>query len=352
MKQRNFKEIYDAIYSRVGKIMEARRKAALRKNVFAFLITLIIWVAVLMNGLKYYGPLMGVGLVLTIILLTIIINKINKEYKQTYKEQVINEIVKQSNPNLKYDYKDGIGSKLYAESQFDFGWDRYHTEDRIYGEIEDGVTLNMAQVHTEEEHETTDSDGHTSRTYVTTFLGLYGIITLKTVTPADFMIKSNSKFSKFKKNRIEMESAEFEKYYDVYSSKTKDLELRQSAMEILTPETIEEFVKIRNMFKKAVNVRVCRDKIYFRIEVGDIFEPPTFKSSIDFEMLRRYFLIIDVPRMLYEILIDNILVMYGDKGDKEKRNLSKMSQEEKEEYLKNKKAAEKATEETSYFSHN
>lgn len=352
MKQRNFKEIYDVIYANVGRAMEERRKRALRKNILAFVIALVIWVAILMYGLRYFGPLMGICFVLTIILLSIITHKINKEYKQTYKEQIINEIVEQSNPNLKYDYNDGISSKVYAESQFDYGWDRYHTEDRIHGEIEDGVNLDMAQVHTEEEHETTDSDGHTSRTYVTTFLGLYGIITLKTSTPADFMIKNNSKFAKFKKNRIEMESAEFEKYYDVYTGYSKDSEIRQSAMEILTPESIEEFVKIRNMFKRAINVRVCRNKIYFRIEVGDIFEPPTFKSSVDFEMLRRYFLIIDVPRMLYEILIDNILVMYGNSEDKETRNISKMTDEEKQEYLKRKKDEETAAEEATYFSHN
>ena len=44
--------------------------------------------------------------------------------------------------------------------------------------------------------------------------------------------------------------------------------------------------------------------------------------------------------------------MYGDKEDKEKRNISKMSNEEKEEYLKNKKASEEAAEEATYFSHN
>ena len=119
-------------------------------------------------------------------------------------------------------------------------------------------------------------------------------------------------------------------------------------MEILTPEAIEEFVKIRNIFKKPINVRVSGDMIYFRIAVGDIFEPPTFKSSINFDMLRKYFLMIDVPRMLYETLIDSILVMYGDQDAKENRNISKMSDAEKKEYMKNKQEEEEST----YFSHN
>lgn len=347
MKQRNFKEIYDIIYANVGKSMEQKRKSTLRKNIFAFFITLVIWVVVLVNGVQYYGPLLGVGLILTIIILSIVLHKIGKEYKKNYKEQIISEIVKQSNPNLRYNYNGGISSREYAESQFDFGWDRYNTEDLIEGSLEDGSRLKMAQVHTEEEHTSTDSDGHTSTTYVTTFLGLYGIIKLKTATRANFMIRNNSKFAKFRKNRIEMESAEFEKYYDVYSG-SKETEIRQNAMEILTPEAIEEFVNIRNLFKRALNIRVYNDKIYFRIEVGDIFEPPTFKSSVDFEMLKKYFLIIDVPRMIYEALIDNILVMYGDSSSREKRTIANMTDREREEYEKNKRIQEEST----YFSHN
>lgn len=347
MKQKNFKEIYDVIYANVGKNMETKRKSALRKNIIAFLIVIFIWIAVIINGLKYYGPLLCVGFLGTIIIISIVIRNNTKKYKQSYKEQIINEIVVQSNPKLKYDCYGGISSSEYAESHFDFGWDRYHTEDLIIGELEDGSKLKMAQVHTEEEHETVDSDGRVRRTYVTTFLGLYGIIKLKTATFADFTIMNNSKFAKFNKKRIEMESAEFEKYYDVFSG-SKDSAIRQNAMEILTPEAIEEFVNIRNMFKKSINVRVYRDKIFFRISVGDIFEPPTFKSSVDLEMLRKYFLIIDVPRMIYEMLIDNILVMYGDADARKKRTVANMTDEQRNAYLENQRKEEEA----SYFSHN
>ena len=347
MKQKNFKEIYDVIYANVGNLIEEKRKTALRKNLLTILIAIIIWAIIIMNSNSRYLPVFGFGIVITIMILIFVVYKINKDYKKTYKERVISEIVKQSNPSFKYFYDKGMSSKEYAESNFDFGWDRYNTEDLIEGTLEDGSTLRMAQVHTEEEHRSTDAQGHTTTTYVTTFLGLYGIIGLKTATRAEFVIKDNSKLAKFNKNRIEMESAEFEKYYDVYSGRSKDTEVRQNAMEILTPEAIEEFVKIRNMFKKSLNVRVSGDKIYFRIYVGDIFEPPTFKSSVNFDMLQKYFLIIDVPRMIYETLIDNILVMYGDQKAKENRNLAQMTDEQREEYDKQKEEELKKT----YFSH-
>ena len=68
----------------------------------------------------------------------------------------------------------------------------FYSEDLIEGILEDGSSLRMSQVHTQVEETTTDSDGHTTTSYVTTFLGLYGVITLKTATKADFMIKNNS----------------------------------------------------------------------------------------------------------------------------------------------------------------
>ena len=347
MKQKNFKEIYDNIYQNCGIEIEKKRKETLKKDILAFAIAVVVWVLILASGLSRLIFVFIILFIITIIALSIAIVKINKQYKKMFKENVINEIVKQSNPSFVYSDNKGIRETEYSESKFDFGWDRYHSEDMIEGKLEDGSLLKMSQVHTEEEHETTDSDGHTSTTYVTTFMGLYGIIKLKTATNADFSIINNSKLSKFNKNRIEMESTEFEKYYDVFSG-SKDSGIRQNAMEILTPDAIESLVKIRNLFEQSINIRVYKDKIYFRIGVGDIFEAPTFKSSVNFEMLQKYFLIIDVPRMVYETLIDSILVMYGDKEAREKRNLANMTDEKKQEYLKNKEELEKK----SYFKTN
>ena len=134
----------------------------------------------------------------------------------------------------------------------------------------------------------------------------------------DYIIDYSSKSDIVKK---QLENEEI----DVFSG-SKNNEIRQNAMELLTPEVIEEFVRIRNLFKTSLNLRIHDSKIYFRIDVGDIFEAPTFKSSMDFDLLQNYFSIIDVPRMIYEMLIDNILVMYGTQTDRENRNIANMSE--------------------------
>ena len=316
MKQKNFKEIYDEIYQSCGKEMEKIRKKTLRKSIILIslpLLTVLI-ISLLRNmiirqlarsgdiengAIKFLTKTSFIFPLIIVAILScfIIIRKVTKKYKSLFKEKIINEIVDKSNSTFKYNPNSGVSSNEYAESEFDYGWDLYSSEDLIDGKLEDGSNLKMSQVHTQERHQTTDSDGHIKTTYVTTFLGLYGIIKLKTGTKADFMIKANSKFSKFNKNRIEMESGEFEKYYDVFSG-SKNNEIRQNAMELLTPEVIEEFVRIRNLFKTSLNLRIHDSKIYFRIDVGDIFEAPTFKSSMDFDLLQNYFSIIDVPRII------------------------------------------------------
>ena len=321
MKQANFKDIYDSIYEKCGEEMEKKRKKALRKTIIAFAIAVAIWVGLVLSIQSGLTFLIAIIFVITVFGLIFAIAKVTHEYKKSFKENVITEIVNKSNPNLRYSYNSGISSNDYRASDFEHGWDKYNSEDLITGTLEDSSNLKMAQVHTQERYTTTDANGHTQTTYVTKFLGLFGIIKLKTATTADFTIVNNSAFSKFNKDRIEMESSEFEKYFDVFSG-SRNSGTRQNAMEMITPEVIEEFVKLRNIYKKAINIRIVRDTIYFRLEAGDIFEAPTFKNSVSFDLLQKYFLVIDFPRMIYEIFIDNILVMYGTQSEKEKRNLA------------------------------
>ena len=323
MEQRDFKEIYREILQSCGDEIEKKRKNFIKKTIVSVLIVLVIWFAVIFSEFNNMLFLIIIALIFTVVFFKVFLSKAYKDYKKIFKERIINEIVQKSNSDFKYYCSNGIDSNDYRESCFEANWDRYKSEDLIKGKLEDGIYVRMAQVHTEQKYESVNSKGQVRTYYVTNFLGLYGIIDLKIKTNSNFMIMDNSKFSKFDKKRIEMESAEFEKYYDVFSG-SKENGLRQNVMEILTPETIEEFVKIRNLFKKAINIRVFNDKIYFRIDVGDIFEPPTFEGiSTNFDLLYNYFLIIDVPRMIYEALIDNILIMYGDKKEKIDRTSSK-----------------------------
>ena len=56
--------------------------------------------------------------------------------------------------------------------------DRYHSEDYISAEYKN-IKFEQSDVHIEEEHESTDSEGHTTTTYVTIFKGDKNVETRK-----------------------------------------------------------------------------------------------------------------------------------------------------------------------------
>lgn len=319
MKKANFSEIYNDICSKYGNTLENERKKLLIGEliifgllIFGFILCLIFKIEFLIFYLAF--------LVISISLGAFIFNGIAKKYIANFKTTVIKELIKRTNPNFSYFPKKGLMSKEYKCSGFEKHWDNFYSEDYIEGTIENNTLVRMSQVKTEEEQTSVDSNGNITRATIVNFLGLYGIIELPISTTKYVNIFSNLAFSKFQKNRVDMESYEFEKYYDVFS---KD---RQGAMELLSNTSIEILNQIRKDFKKVVNIIVNDKYIFFRIECGDIFEPPTFKSSMDFNLLHKYFNIIDLPRAIYEAIIDNALIINGT--EKERINRIKNKQKE------------------------
>ena len=94
------------------------------------------------------------------------------------------------------------------------GYDNYYTEDLIIGKLDEKYNFQMAEVKTEEE--STDSDGDTHTSIV--FYGLFGNIECAKNIGTKFKVRSDKGiFGKmFKgKTKVEMDSQEFEKYFDV-----------------------------------------------------------------------------------------------------------------------------------------
>ena len=81
----------------------------------------------------------------------------------------------------------------------------------------------------------------------------------------------------------------------------------------------------------------------------DIFEPPTLTTSIDFKLLYRYFNIIDMPRAIFDALLDNILLKEGNNTEFAKlRRKAHMTKEEIKQQEEKEKA--QAINEEEWFS--
>ena len=309
MQNSNFTETYNDLYVRLSTEIENERKKVFLK-IFLIVISGIVIAFFVFKGLSKGGRIAAAFMFMNVVIgfylffVAIFIALASRKYKKLYKKKVITALVESINESYIFDEKGGIDKSYYNKSQFDVGYDTYHTEDLITGNIGDNIYMNMCQVHTQETQVTHDRNG-THVHHITRFFGLFGFIELPFKNARDVSILNNSKFSHFAKDRVEMESAEFEKMFDVFTKATE----RISAMELLTPETIEQLVKLRKEFKCPINIRVKEDKIYFRIEAGDIFEAPLFRKSFNFDLLLKYYNLINSPKTIYDLLSNNLKMM-------------------------------------------
>ena len=174
---------------------------------------------------------------------------------------------------------------IYRMGEFE-GYDNYYTEDLIIGKLDEKYNFQMAEVKTEEE--STDSDGDTHTSIV--FYGLFGNIECAKNIGTKFKVRSDKGiFGKmFKgKTKVEMDSQEFEKYFDVYGDN------KIIVMQILTSEVMSTMIDFIQQSKIKYELTINKDQIYIRFHTGGLFEPSLFKNSLDYSMLKKYYDILD-----------------------------------------------------------
>lgn len=309
MNKVNFSKVFGEIYTKHGAEIENLRKEALLKTIIIIAAAVFIFYYMLGPLRLFYkmGEFLIFFIVFALIIVMSLVKHVNKDYIATFKIAAIKRMIDAQDSSYTYSPMEGVTTTEYNQSSFDRTWDNFYSEDGIQGNLNNMVKFRMSQVKTEEEH--TDSKGRRSTTV--TFLGLYGIISLPEVADGILDIMGESKFRKFSKNRINLDSAEFEKYYDVMSDN------KVWALQILNSEALESLIEMRNHFKKPISIRILRNHIYFRIPCGDIFEPAKLKNTVSFDILYKYYRLIDIPRAIYETLIDNMATISDNKEFKD-----------------------------------
>ncbi len=341
MDKVNFSKVFGEIYTKHGAEIENLRKKALFKTILIIVAAVLIFYYMLGPlGLFYtLGEFTFFLIVLVLIGVMALVRFVNKDYIATFKMAAIKRMINAQDSTYIYSPEEGVSSIEYNQSSFDRTWDNFYSEDGIQGDLNSMVKFKMSQVKTEEEH--TDSEGRKSTSV--TFLGLYGIISLPESVKGILDIMGESKFRKFSKNRINLDSAEFEKYYDVMSDD------KVWALQILNSEALESLIEMRNHFKKPISIRIVRNHIYFRIYCGDIFEPAKLKNTVSFDILYKYYRLIDIPRAIYETLIGNMADISNNKEFKDSIKYEEHPELLEQEKEKQRKLEEQQDEE-SWFS--
>lgn len=220
------------------------------------------------------------------ILLTYLNYKYVKKYKNTYKTEIIADFVKLLNDKLDYVPYFTTTSQIqkdYKEANFENrSFNRFSADDYIEGNLDTDITIELVDIHLQN----VTGSGR-SRHTEEIFQGIFGLS--KCNKNINTYIKvSKNKFKLFDNNaRLEMDSQEFEKYFDIYS------EDKILAMRILTADTMEYLIKFYEKYKLEFEIVFRNDKIYLRFFTGPMFEPKIFGNSMDKELLFVYYSILD-----------------------------------------------------------
>ena len=296
---RGFNEIYQEVYANSGTELKTLKKANMQRNLFFLLIIMMMTILTIYIKSFIFAILDAVAIVFVLIIHA----KEFSKYKIQYKEKVIKEFIHGYSNELEYYPRQGISPREYSEAGFDGYYDRYYSEDLIKGNILENCKIHMAEVHTEREETTTDSEGHTTTYYVTLFHGLFAKIDLNCFSSVYFTVEKNKIFKGIfgKKMRLEMDSNEFEKIFDV---KTTD---KISTLRILTSDIMQLLIDFKQKNKTIPEIALKDNTLYIRYGVGNVFEPNSFRDDMDFEKLKKTYNMINFTLDLAQEFTKNIL---------------------------------------------
>ena len=216
-------------------------------------------------------------------------------YSEDFNEKIISPIIKEAIPESKYFPDKGLTETEYDKGEWE-SYDSFFSEDKLIIPLKlnssEGIETNLqiAEVHTEERHE--DSEGNVS--YVTTFWGMAGSVTLPKSINGKIKVK-NDGAALFSKDKIKMDMVEFEKLFDVQADD------RIKAMQILTSDVMTDMIDVVKTTKIEFEFYLKDDKMYIRFHTGAMFEPDTFGKTMKFEELKEYF---DITTLLSKVTTD------------------------------------------------
>ena len=293
-----FERIYQETLSKVNmEDLERARRGTLKQYIITILLVLAFIVVEIRMFIKspdvaimlwlatpiFLGVLAAGLIILAKRLPQILIGRSKKtpgtSYKRQYKQILIRTFVNTFNPDLDFDSSRAIDMESYDLGMFE-GYDRFKSNDLVFGKLAGKTYIEIGDVLTEQEHETEDENGNIHTSYSTIFKGLYGRFTLPISIQNVIKITTDSKFP-FKKDKknVQMDSGEFEKYFDV-SSNDKILTMR-----ILTSDVMDTILNFKNTSDN-FQITINNNHVCIRIACNNLFETSITKTADNKELLK------------------------------------------------------------------
>lgn len=225
---------------------EVIRKSKIINIVMLIILALTLFIIFKMQlVVHYYIFATIIMIILWAIIRCIFLNKKISEFNKGFKNIFVLEALTKIFNNLNYEPDKGLDYNVIADTKMMYMGDRYYSNDYFEAEYKD-VKVRHADVNIQEKHETTDSEGNTTTTWITIFEGKWMIFDFNKTFNANIQVSQkgfgNSVISnwgeKNKYKKIEMEDSNFNKMFRVYAQNEHD------AFYILTPSLMEKIKKL------------------------------------------------------------------------------------------------------------
>lgn len=302
--ENSFEEVYEKI---LISCQDKLKEVKLTTNKF---LTVVLIILVVCNLIIFAVPsfrfIISLSICISLCVLLFFYISCNGNYRKIYKKNVIEALVKGYNERFYYDSDTGITRTEYNMSHFDEKYNEYRAEDRIFGTLENGDNFQVSEVTTLKVERTKNSSGKTQETKKQVFRGMYGIVRLQKNTLLNIHIASNNNMKKFVKNRVEVDSSEFEQYYDCL---TRD---RIDAMKIFTSDLIEKYIEIVRDNKYGFELKIIDNMMFLKYKTNQVFEPPMFKTGLEKDFVKKNYKVLYYPLEIMKSTIDAIHEVFDE----------------------------------------
>lgn len=281
---------------------------------------MILSIIIVQSRSSFFTPVVFVFpfffVVIGIIVSVLVMRKPRQRYRDAYKQALVRRSLESVFTDLEYEPELGISYETIASTKMMNMGDRFHSEDYISAMYRN-IRFEQSDVHIEEEHTTTDSDGHTSTSYVTIFRGRWMIFDFNKEFRANLQIAQkgfpNARRKRFfgKKEtlfkKVEMESDSFNNGFYVFAQNEHD------AFYIVTPAFMERIENLAAHNRGKLLFCFVGDRLHIAIHDNkDSFEPGSLFKSIDetaaMEKIRGE--ILTITQFIDELNLDNTLFKY------------------------------------------
>ena len=308
---KNIDEIYNELQddNELNKTLKEARVEYKKIKKISLIIIVIVDLLMLLFFRESIGSIFTLFFVIITILITdcglsavvIYFTKTSKkqiEFIDKYNEKVTKKILNNFYDNVEFYPEKEMPEYIYEQvNEYEY-YNIYLSDNYFEALINNKYSIQMAEVETEEKVKVYNSQNEVEREDI---IILFAKVSMEKSINSEIKIMQDGKFY-LEKNKLNMDSSEFEKYFDVKSSNSI------IGMQILTSDVMEELVDFENKTKMKYDICINNNELYLRFHSGSFgVNIEDFKNDVlDKSIIRKYFYMINFTYNLSTKLIEVI----------------------------------------------